>query len=138
MFSLKNKIAVITGGGSGIGRDIALLFAKQGAIIHIIELNSTAAAEVVNIINETGGIACTYSCNVANQKEVIAVFNNIGSINILVNNAGIAHIGKATTTEETDFDKVIKVNVKGVYNYLHAAIPQLQKWEGVSLSIWLL
>lgn len=130
MFSLKNKIAVITGGGSGIGRDIALLFAKQGAIIHIIELNSTAAAEVVNIINETGGIACTYSCNVANQKEVIAVFNNIGSINILVNNAGIAHIGKATTTEETDFDKVIKVNVKGVYNCLCAAIPQLQKKGG--------
>ena len=130
MFSLKNKIAVITGGGSGIGRAISLLFAKQGAIVHIIELNSSAAEEVVCKINETGGAAFAHSCNVANQHEVISVFNKIGSINILINNAGIAHIGKATTTEETDFDKVINVNVKGVYNCLYVAIPQLQKNGG--------
>ena len=131
MFSLKNKTAVITGGGSGIGKAIALLFAKQGATVHIIEVNATAADEAVKEINDAGGRAFAHSCTVANQKEVVAAFDKIGSINILVNNAGIAHIGKAATTEEMDFDRVINVNVKGVYNCLYTAIPQLQKNGGV-------
>ena len=130
MFSLKNKTAVITGGGSGIGKAIALLFAKQGATVHIIEVNATAADEAVKEINDAGGRAFAHSCTVANQKEVVAAFDKIGSINILVNNAGIAHIGKAATTEEMDFDRVINVNVKGVYNCLYTAIPQLQKNGG--------
>ena len=130
MFSLENKTAVITGGGSGIGKAIALLFAKQLSTVHIIELNTTAAEDVVKEINDTGGKAYAHSCNIANQKEVVAAFDNIGKINILVNNAGIAHIGKAATTEESDFDRVINVNVKGVYNCLYAAIPQLQKNGG--------
>jgi NAD(P)-dependent dehydrogenase (short-subunit alcohol dehydrogenase family) len=71
-----------------------------------------------------------HKCNVANQKEVTEAFESIGAINILVNNAGIAHIGKADTTKEEDFDKVISVNVKGVYNCMHAAIPQLRKAGG--------
>ncbi len=74
-----------------------------------------------------------HSCNVASQKEVIAVFENIGTVHILVNNAGIANIGKADTTTETDFDSVIQVNVKGVYNCIHAAIPQLRKAKGGSI-----
>jgi len=67
---------------------------------------------------------------VANQKEVVDIFNNIGSVNLLVNNAGIAHIGKADTTKEEDFDKVISVNVKGVYNCIHAVIPLMKKTGG--------
>jgi 2-keto-3-deoxy-L-fuconate dehydrogenase len=127
MFRLDNKIAVITGGGSGIGKAIAKLFAEQGAIVHIPEWNTDAANETANEIKLKGGTVSVHKCNVADQQEVLAVFEKIGVINILVNNAGIAHIGKADNTKEEDFDKVMSVNVKGVYNCIHAAIPQLRK-----------
>jgi NAD(P)-dependent dehydrogenase (short-subunit alcohol dehydrogenase family) len=133
MFDLKNKTAVITGGGSGIGKAIALLFAKQEAVVHVIELNEEAGHAVVDEIKRSGGIATVHACNVTNQKEVIRVFEKIGAVNILVNNAGIAHVGKADTTSEEDFDRVMHVNVKGVYNCIHAAIPQLKKAGGGSI-----
>ena len=130
MFSLANKIAAITGGGSGIGKAIAKLFAQQGAIVHILEWNTDSANETANEIKKDKGKAFVHKCNVANQQEVLAIFESIGAINILVNNAGIAHIGKADNTKEEDFDKVISVNVKGVYNCIHAVIPQLKKSGG--------
>ena len=130
MFRLDNKTAVITGGGSGIGKAIATVFAKQGATVHIIELSEDHARDTANEIATAGGKIFTHGCNVANQKEVLATFEKIGAINILVNNAGIAHIGKADNTSEEDFDRIILVNVKGVYNCLHAAIPQLRKSGG--------
>jgi NAD(P)-dependent dehydrogenase (short-subunit alcohol dehydrogenase family) len=91
MFRLDNKIAVITGGGSGIGKAIATTFAKQGAIIHIIELGEDNAREVVTDIEREGGSVFVHPCNVVNQQEVLSVFKKTGAINILVNNAGIAH-----------------------------------------------
>ena len=130
MFRLDNKIAVITGGGSGIGKAIAKLFAGQGAVVHILEWNTDTANETAEEIKNDNGKAFVHKCNVANQQEVLAIFENIGAINILINNAGIAHIGKADNTKEEDFDKVIAVNVKGVYNCIHAAIPQLRKVIG--------
>jgi NAD(P)-dependent dehydrogenase (short-subunit alcohol dehydrogenase family) len=130
MFRLDNKKAVITGGGSGIGKAIAKLFALQGAAVHILELNSESAHEAAEEIKKNGGAVIAHKCNVADQKEVKNIFENIGPIQILVNNAGIAHIGKADTTNEKDFDKVILVNVKGVYNCIHSAIPQLKKTGG--------
>src|SRR4030095_11113079 len=130
MFRLDNKIAVITGGGSGIGKAIAKLFAKQGAIVHILEWNTDTANETADEIKKDKERSFVHKCNVANQQEVLAIFENLGAINILVNNAGIAHIGKADNTKEEDFDKVIAVNVKGVYNCIHAAIPQLKKAGG--------
>ena len=130
MFSLKDKKAVVTGGGSGIGKAIAVLFAQQGAEVHIIELSAESAREAVEEITANGGRALSHACNVANQQEVLAVFEKIGNINILVNNAGIAHIGKADTTVEVDFDRVMNVNVKGVYNCIYAAIPQLRNSGG--------
>jgi NAD(P)-dependent dehydrogenase (short-subunit alcohol dehydrogenase family) len=130
MFRLDNRKAVITGGGSGIGKAIAKLFALQGAAVHILELNSESAHEAAEEIKKNGGAVIVHKCNVADQKEVKNIFENIGPIQILVNNAGIAHIGKADTTNEKDFDKVILVNVKGVYNCIHAAIPQLKKAGG--------
>ncbi|WP_025143615.1 SDR family NAD(P)-dependent oxidoreductase [Pedobacter jeongneungensis] len=126
MFSLKNKRAVVTGGGSGIGKAIATILAKQGAEVHIIELGTEQAQDTINEIKENGGTAFSYGCDVSDHKAVHDVFNEIGQINILINNAGIAHIGKADTTEEADFDRVMRVNVKGVYNCLHAAIPQIR------------
>ncbi|WP_276381224.1 SDR family NAD(P)-dependent oxidoreductase [Flavobacterium sp. H4147] len=142
MFSLQNKKAVITGGGSGIGRAIAVLFAKQGAEVHIIDLTLESAQEAVDEIKEAGGKVFSYACNVAKQSEVQAAFEQIGNINILINNAGIAHVGKVDTTSEADFDRVMEVNVKGVYNCLYAAIPQFRLSNGgvilnmASIAAW--
>ncbi len=129
MFSLKNKQAVITGGGSGIGKAISLLFAQQGAIVHIIELNSDNAQQAVKEIKENGAEAYSYSADVSKQDQIISVFNKIGKIDILVNNAGIAHVGKVEGTSEEDFERVYSVNVKGAYNCLYAAVP-LMKAQG--------
>lgn len=130
MFSLKNKSAVVTGGGSGIGKAIAIIFAKQEATVHIIELNEDTAAQAVKEIEANGGKAFAYSCDVSNQQKVKDVFTAIGSINILVNCAGIAHVGKADTTSEEDFTKVFNVNVKGTYNCLHEIIPVFKNNKG--------
>lgn len=130
MFDLSGRAAVVTGGGSGIGRATAKLFAKQGAISHIIDLNQAQADAVVDEIKQAGGQAVAHVCDVSNQEQVNQVIANIGTINILVNNAGIAHVGKADTTSEEDFDRVFKINVKGVYNCLHAALPLMVKNGG--------
>ena len=130
MFSLKNKSAVITGGGSGIGKAISLLFAQQGAKVHIVELNAEAAAATVNEITAAGGSALAHNCDVSKQQNVVDLFNSIGVINILINNAGIAHIGNVETTGQDDFDKVMNVNVRGAYNCLFAAIPLMKANKG--------
>ncbi len=126
MFNLNNKIAVITGGGSGIGQAIAVLFAKQGATVHVLELSEEAGFTTKNLINTEGGTCNIHACNVADQTAVLSVFEKIGPLDILVNNAGIAHIGNVENTDEAAFDRVYNVNVKGVYNCLKAAIPQLK------------
>ncbi|WP_129714189.1 SDR family NAD(P)-dependent oxidoreductase [Pedobacter sp. SYP-B3415] len=130
MFSLKDKRAVVTGGGSGIGQAIASVLAAQGAEVHIIELSAEAAAQTLEKILNTGQKAYAHACNVADQAAVVRVFESIGPFNILINNAGIAHIGKADTTQEADFDRVMQVNVKGVYNCLYAGIRQLRMAGG--------
>ncbi|MEG0851284.1 MAG: SDR family oxidoreductase [Flavobacterium sp.] len=142
MFSLQNKKAVITGGGSGIGRAIAALFAKQGAEVHIIDLSIESAQDAVDEIKNAGGSVFSYACNVSSQDDVKATFEKIGNINILINNAGIANVGKVDTTSEADFDRVMDVNVKGVYNCLFAAIPQFRLSNGgvilnmASIAAW--
>jgi 2-keto-3-deoxy-L-fuconate dehydrogenase len=136
MFSLEGKTAVITGGGSGIGKAISVLFGKQGATVHIIELNADAAMETVEEIYAAGGHATAHSCNVSDQQQIVETYNKIGVIDILVNNAGIAHIGVADNTSEEDFTRIFNVNVKGVYNSLYAAIPLMQKQgKGVILNM---
>jgi len=123
MFSLVNKTAVITGGGSGIGKAIAVTFAARGAAVHVLELTTEAGADTAATIKAAGGSVTVHACNVAIKDEVNKVFASIGAIDILVNNAGVAHIGKADTTPEVDFDRVMSINVKGVYHCIAAAIP---------------
>src|SRR5476651_770792 len=130
MFDLNGKTAVITGGGSGIGKATAILFAKQGAVSHILDLNSAQAAQVVDEIKQAGGQAFAHTCDVSDKEQVDDIIGSIGTVNILVNNAGIAHVGKADNTSEEDFDRVFKINVKGVYNCLHAALPLMVKNGG--------
>lgn len=140
LFSLQNKVAVITGGGSGIGKAIAECFAAQGAIVCIIDLQEVAANETVRSIEANGGKALGFKCNVTNQLEVVACFQKIiqrfSTFDILVNSAGIASISKLETTSEADFEKIFEVNVKGTYNSMYAAIPYMKKQQrGVILNI---
>lgn len=134
IFSLSDKTAVITGAGKGIGRSIALLFARRGADVHILDLDVEAAEATVKEIEENKGEAHFYETNVANQEEVrIAIdkiFQHRNRLNILVNNAGIAHIGNLEDTSEEDFDRIFSVNVKGVYNCSLAAVAKMKQIGG--------
>jgi 2-keto-3-deoxy-L-fuconate dehydrogenase len=123
MFRLDGKVAAITGGGSGIGRAVSKLFAQQGAAVHIVDLSKENAQQVLEEIESEGGKAFVHTCDVSNQQQVNEVFQKIEGLNILVNNAGVAHVGNVVNTNEEDFDKVYKINVKGAYNCLHAAVP---------------
>jgi 2-keto-3-deoxy-L-fuconate dehydrogenase len=135
VFSLNKKNAIVTGGGSGIGKAICLLFAKQGAVVHIPEFNAEAAESTVNAINRNGGKAFAYAADISDQKKMVEIFQSIDRIDILINNAGIAHIGKADTTEESDFDRVYNINVKGAYNCLYAALPLMKAKGGVIVNM---
>jgi 2-keto-3-deoxy-L-fuconate dehydrogenase len=128
-FSLAGKVAVITGAASGIGRAIARRFAASGAVVRILELNLAEAEETCSEIKAAGGKATAHACDVANQEQVKATFAGIldrERVNILVNNAGIAHIGRLETTSEADFDRIYSVNVKGFYNCMYACIGHMK------------
>jgi NAD(P)-dependent dehydrogenase (short-subunit alcohol dehydrogenase family) len=136
MFDFNNKTVVITGGGSGIGKATATLFAKQNAEVHIVDINDDEANKTTSEITAQGGKAVVHICNIAHQEKVKEIFALIKKIDVLVNSAGISHIGKADTTAEEDFDKIFTVNVKGVYNCLHAAIPLMKaEKKGVILNL---
>src|SRR5690606_736517 len=127
---LAGKTAIITGGGSGIGRAISLLFAEEGASVHILELNTAVAETLVDEILAFGGQAAAQPCDVSNQQQVLTVIKDIGTVDILVNNAGIAHVGDLEHTAEADFDRIYSVNVKGAYNVLYAVVPLMKKQGG--------
>ena len=132
-FRLDGHSAIVTGGASGIGFAIASAFATAGAKIHIIDLNSDAAKEAAQQIEEVGGTAKGHGCNVADQDEVDRVFGDLlksEPIHILVNNAGIAGIGRVDTTTPADFDRVFQVNVKSVYHCTRACIGSMVEAGG--------
>ncbi len=139
MFRLDRKVAIITGGGSGIGRAISIVLAKQGAQVYILDKDEKGAGAVLEEIKALKAHAKFLSCNVANQQEVKTIIDQIaveaGGIHILINNAGIAHIGTVETTTEEDFDRLIGVNVKGVYNCLQAAVPHMKATGGAILNM---
>ena len=132
-FRLDGKNAVVTGGASGIGRAIAISFAEAGASVHIIEVDKKNAEETTQQIRDAGGTAQWTLCDVSDQKQVRDVFGGIaaaGTINILVNNAGVSHIGKLESTPEDEFDRVYRINVKGVYNCMYAALGAMKAAGG--------
>jgi NAD(P)-dependent dehydrogenase (short-subunit alcohol dehydrogenase family) len=128
-FRLDGKIAVVTGGGSGIGRAISLRFAAAGAMVRILDLNLSDAEATVRLIVQNGGHAAAFACDVTDQPGVRKVLSGIFAkerMHILVNNAGISHIGNVESTSEADFDRVLLVNVKGYYNCIHACIAHMK------------
>lgn len=136
MFSLKNKTAIITGGGSGIGKAIAELFSRRGAIVNIIDINLEQVKATADSINKAGGTAFAHLGDVSIKQEIASIINKILQVDILVNCAGIAHIGRADTTTDEDFTRVFNINVKGTYNCLHTIIPIFKdRGAGVILNI---
>jgi len=138
-FSLKDKTALVTGAASGIGRAIAFKFADHGATVHLMDFNDFAGDQAAKEIVDKGGRATFHKCDVTDQQDVIRVVVSIDSntpINILVNNAGIAHVGTLENTREEDFDRLFQVNVKGVYNCMLACIPFMkERGAGVILNM---
>lgn len=138
MFNLTSKTAIITGGGSGIGKAMSLLFARQGANVYILDMDEAGAESAINEIGAAGR-AKFMRCNVASVTEVEQVIREISSqhqsIEILINNAGIAHVGTVETTSESDFDRLYAVNVKGVFNVTKHCIPFMKEKGGSILNL---
>ena len=132
-FRLDGKAAIVTGGASGIGLAIVRRFALNGASVHLVDLKREAAEMAIQEITAAGGRARAWSCDVSRQEQVKSVFGEIfhlERIHILVNNAGVAHVGNVENTREEDFDKVFQVNVKGFYNCMLAVIEHMKASGG--------
>ncbi|MFK5974829.1 MAG: SDR family oxidoreductase [Flavobacteriaceae bacterium] len=139
MFSLKNKKAIITGGGSGIGKAISTVFAKQGASVFILDVDEVRAKNTVEEIKSNRGVAVFRQCNIAMPEEVTDAIAAIAGpekkLDIVVNNAGIAHVGNVEQTTTEELDKLLDVNVKGMFHVIQASIPFLKKDGGVVLNM---
>ena len=138
IFRLDGKTAIVTGGGSGIGRAIGVRFAAQGAKVHILDLSLKEAEDTCRQISAAGGRAEAYACDVTDQEQVFVTFQKMaaeGPISILVNNAGISHIGTLESTSEEDFDRVMRVNVKGFFHCARTAVSHMKSSGGVILNM---
>jgi len=134
IFELQDKVAVVTGAGSGIGAAIARLFARQHARLVVLDLDEAAAQRTASQIGGEGGHAEAIACDVGAADQVASVFQRIVAahrrVDILVNNAGIAHVGTIERTTEPDFDRLYRVNVKGVYLCARAAVTAMVRQGG--------
>jgi NAD(P)-dependent dehydrogenase (short-subunit alcohol dehydrogenase family) len=119
VFRLDKKIAFVTGAGSGIGEQIARLFAQQGAHVVLADVREDAARGVAREIQEGGGSVRVQSLDVADESQVQAAIEQVatveGRLDILVNNAGISHVGNILETSLDDWERVMHVNARGVF-----------------------
>ena len=122
---LADKYALVTGGGSGIGRAIALRLAGEGAHVTILEQRAEAGETAAAEIRAAGGAATVIAADVSSTESMRAVFASLEKLHLLVNNAGIAHVGNVLDTTPEDLDRIYSVNVKGVYHGLHFGVPRL-------------
>ena len=126
---LEGKAAVVTGAASGIGQAIAQRFAQEGAMVCLVDIDEEQAKSTALEIVKGGGKAASHLCDVANQRSVGDLFRRIARenpIQILVNSAGVSHIGRLESTSEAEFDRIFQVNVKGIYNCMYAAIDAMK------------
>jgi 3-oxoacyl-[acyl-carrier protein] reductase len=136
---VKDKVVVITGGGRGIGRTTALLMGREGARVAIWDLDGSAAAEVAREIAADGGKAISAQIDVTSREQVAegvqAVLDVWGQIDVLVNNAGITQDAQLHKMTESQWDRVVDVNLKGVFNCSQAvAVPMAERGTGKILS----
>src|SRR6266850_7428252 len=134
---LAHKVALITGGASGIGRATSLLFAREGATVVLADLNAHAGRAVANDITEAGGRACFELTDVSIAAECHRVadraLRDFGKIDILFNNAGIIRRATILDLSEEDWDRVMTVNVKSIFLLSREVIPHMQKAGGGSI-----
>jgi NAD(P)-dependent dehydrogenase (short-subunit alcohol dehydrogenase family) len=127
---LAGKYAVVTGGGSGIGRATAVRLAAEGAHVTIFETRPETGEEAVAEIRAAGGAAAMIACDVTNTDLMRAAFASLDRLDLLVNNAGIASVGNVLDTSAGELDRIYAVNVKGVYHGLHFGVPLLLRSGG--------
>jgi 2-keto-3-deoxy-L-fuconate dehydrogenase len=136
---LSGRVAVVTGGASGIGKAISTRLAANGAHVWVVDIDTDAANATAEGIKQAGGEAWALPCDVADPESVSRVFTTIasaGSIDILVNCAGIAHIGTIATTSLADFERIFRVNATGIFLCMQAAIQtMLTQSRGVILNL---
>ncbi|MCW1969526.1 MAG: glucose 1-dehydrogenase [Anaerolineae bacterium] len=136
---LNNKVALITGAGSGIGRETAVLFAQEGAAVLVVDLNEAAGNETVALVKANGGQAAFYKADVSKAADcegmVAAAEQTFGKLNIMFNNAGISHKDDddAINTTEDVWDLTFNINVKGVFLGCKYGIPALRRAGGGSI-----
>jgi 2-keto-3-deoxy-L-fuconate dehydrogenase len=132
-FDLKGKAAVVTGGASGIGKAISTRFADNRAQVWVLDIDGSAAETTAAEITQAGGQAYALPCDVAVPESVSQVFATIaakGAVDILVNSAGISHIGTIATTSIEDFERIFRVNARGTFLCMQAAIAIMVKQSG--------
>lgn len=126
---VENKVTIITGAGSGIGREAAILFSKEGAKVVVADMNEKGGAEVVEEIKKNGGEAFFARLDVTNREQAKAVVRDTlaryGKVDVLINNAGIIQDALALKMTEEQWDKVINVNLKGAFNCIQAVVEQM-------------
>jgi NAD(P)-dependent dehydrogenase (short-subunit alcohol dehydrogenase family) len=131
---LRDKVALITGGNSGIGKEMALLFAREGAAVVIAARNPDKGRQTVAEIEADGGTALFVQCDVRSaadcQRAIDAALARFGSLDVLVNNAGVVLAGRADDTDEATWDEVMDINAKGVFLMCRAAIPVMRAQGG--------
>ncbi len=137
LFSLKNKVAIVTGGAKGIGEGIGKIFARLGANVNLLDIDDENGEKVRDAIIEGDGKAYFYHCDLTKHKVVGEVFQTIydqeGNLDILVNNAGIGFIGDVEHTTEKDMQRLYDVNIKSVYSCLHFGVRYMKNSGGGSI-----
>jgi len=136
MFSLSKKTALVTGAGSGIGRAIAGLFARQGAGVWVVDIDAEAARQTVDAICQAGGQAEYADIDISDSSAVTALSNRVPIVQVLVNNAGIGHVGGLLETSAADLDRLHAVNVRGTFNLCRTFVPaMLERKQGSVINL---